>query len=119
MLMRTPESLNHDKHEYGDIKRKVDASYNANQSIWQVYWNEATLDVALEAGLTDLQAGTNSTFTNNNNRGQFYFNVVPLPYQARMVTNRQQINYQSYSSTYSTKRASIDLYQNRSTKGRL
>lgn len=84
MLMRTPESLNHDKHEYGDIKRKVDASYNANQSIWQVYWNEATLDVALEAGLTDLQAGTNSTFTNNNNRGQFYFNVVrPLGQQLK------------------------------------
>lgn len=77
MLIRPPESLFHEsKNDYGDIKRKVDASYNANQSIWQVYWNEATLDVALEAGLTDLQAGTNSTFTNNNNRGQFYFNHV-------------------------------------------
>lgn len=84
MLIRPPEALNHDRHDYGDIKRKVDASYNANQSIWQVYWNEATLDVALEAGLTDLQAGTNSTFTNNNNRGQFYFNVVrPLGQQVK------------------------------------
>jgi hypothetical protein len=84
MLIRPPESLAGMGSDYGDIKRKIEASYNANQSIWQVYWNEATLDVALEAGLTDLQAGTNSTFTNNNNRGQFYFNHVrPLGLQLK------------------------------------
>jgi len=84
MLMRPPESLGGKYGDYGPIKLKIESSYNANQSIWQVYWNEATLDVALEAGLTDLQAGTNSTFTNNNNRGQFYFNHVrPLGLQLK------------------------------------
>jgi len=83
MLMRPPESL-HPNTGYGDIRHKIEGSYNANQSIWQVYWNEATLDVALEAGITDLQAGTNSTFFNNNNRGQFYFNHVrPLGLQLK------------------------------------
>jgi hypothetical protein len=53
----------------------MDSDYSANQSIWQVYWTEATLDVRLEAGDTALMADLNQMLPNNN-RGSWYFNKV-------------------------------------------
>lgn len=89
MLMRQPESLN---DNYGAIKKKIDADYTANQSIWQIYWTEATIDTRLEAGDTSLMAELNTTLPNNN-RGSFYFNRVrPL---CNMVSGYQRRNRKS------------------------
>lgn len=89
MLMRPPEYLNSD---YGAIKKKMDSDYTANQSIWQVYWTEATIDTRLEAGDTALMADLNGSLPNNN-RGQWYFNRVrPL---CNMVSGYQRRNRKS------------------------
>ncbi len=89
MLMRPPEYLNSD---YGAIKKKMDSDYTANQSIWQVYWTEATIDTRLEAGYTALMADLNGSLPNNN-RGQWYFNRVrPL---CNMVSGYQRRNRKS------------------------
>jgi hypothetical protein len=89
MLMRQPEYLN-DAH--GAIKKKIDADYSANQSIWQVFWTEATLDTRLEAGDTALMADLNQMLPNNN-RGSWYFNRVrPL---CNMVSGFQRRNRKS------------------------
>jgi len=89
MLMRQPESLS---NNYGAIKKKIDADYTANQSIWQIYWTEATIDTRLEAGDTSLMAELNTTLPNNN-RGSWYFNRVrPL---CNMVSGHQRRNRKS------------------------
>ena len=89
MLMRQPESLN---DSYGAIKKKIDADYTANQSIWQIYWTEATIDTRLEAGDTSLMADLNQSLPNNN-RGSWYFNRVrPL---CNMVSGYQRRNRKS------------------------
>lgn len=89
MLMRPPEYLNDD---YGAIKKKIDSDYTANQSIWQVFWTEATLDSRLEAGDTALMADLNQMLPNNN-RGSWYFNRVrPL---CNMVSGYQRRNRKS------------------------
>lgn len=89
MLMRQTESL---PDSYGAIKKKIDSDYTANQSIWQVYWTEATLDVRLESGDTSLMADLNQSLPNNN-RGSWYFNRVrPL---CNMVSGYQRRNRKS------------------------
>ena len=87
--MRQPESLS---NNYGAIKKKIDSDYTANQSIWQIYWTEATIDTRLEAGDTSLMAELNTTLPNNN-RGSWYFNRVrPL---CNMVSGHQRRNRKS------------------------
>ena len=89
MLMREPESLN---SRYGAIKRKIDSDYNDNQSLWQIYWTEATIDTRLEAGDTSLMAELNTSLPNNN-RGSFYFNRTrPI---CNMVSGYQMRNRKS------------------------
>lgn len=89
MLMRGLEYLDAD---YTAIKKKIDADYTANQSIWQIYWTEATIDARLESGDVSLMAGVNASLPNNN-RGQFYFNRVrPL---CSMVSGYQRRNRKS------------------------
>ena len=89
MLLRQPEYLNSD---YGAIKKKIDSDYTANQSIWQIFWTEATLDTRLEAGDTSLMAELN-TSTPNNQRGSYYFNRTrPL---CNMVSGYQRRNRKS------------------------
>lgn len=89
MLMRTTESLYSPNNA---IKRKIDASYNANSSIWQMWQTQANLDVRLEAGDTTLMAQLNSTMPNNFH-GQYYFNKVrPL---LNMVGGHQRRNRKS------------------------
>jgi hypothetical protein len=85
MLMRAPESITTDG--YSAIKKKIDSDYTANQSIWQIYWTEATIDTRLEAGDTSLMAELNTSLPNNN-RGSWYFNRVrPL---CNMVSGHQR-----------------------------
>lgn len=87
--MRAPENLG---ETHTAIKRKIDADYNANQSIWQVYWTEATIDTRLEAGDTSLMADLNQQLPNNN-RGSYYFNRTrPL---CNMVSGYQRRNRKS------------------------
>jgi hypothetical protein len=77
--MRVPQSYGGD---YGAIKRKMDADWTANQSIWQMHQAEASIDTRLEAGDATLQTtlGGNAPV---NNRSNFYFNRVrPLISQA-------------------------------------
>lgn len=89
MLIRQPEVFDGD---FTYIKRKIDADYNANQSIWQIYWTESMIDVRLEAGDTTLMAEVNANLPNNN-RGQYYFNRTrPL---CSMVSGRQRQNRKS------------------------
>ena len=89
MLMRPGEYLD---SNYTAIKKKIDSDYAANQSIWQVYWTEATLDTRLEAGDTSLMADLNQQLPNNN-RGSWYFNRVrPL---CNMVQGYQRRNRKS------------------------
>ncbi len=84
MLIRETESLT---SQFGSIKKKIDADYNAHQSIWQVYWTEATLDTRLEAGDVSLMAEMNSTLPNNRG-GSYYFNRTrPL---LSMVSGQQR-----------------------------
>ncbi len=88
MLMRQTETLN---DSYSAIKKKIDADYTANQSIWQIYWTEATIDTRLEAGDASLMAELNTTTPNN--KGSFYFNRVrPL---CNMVSGYQRRNRKS------------------------
>ena len=94
MLIRQPESIDsaQGQGDHSAIKRKIDADYTANQSIWQIFWTEATLDTRLEAGDTSLMAELNTT-TPNNNRGSWYFNRVrPL---CNMVSGFQRRNRKS------------------------
>ena len=87
--MRPPETLN---NRFAAIKKKIDSDYTANQSIWQIYWTEGTLDTRLEAGDTSLMADINSSLPNNN-RGQWYFNRVrPL---CGSVSGKQRQNRKS------------------------
>lgn len=90
MLMRPLESITTDGYEA--IRKKINSDYAANQSIWQVYWTEASLDTRLEAGDTSLTAELNTTFPNNN-RGSWFFNRVrPL---CNMVSGHQRRNRKS------------------------
>lgn len=85
MLIRPQESL--PQSDYSAIKNKIDAIYNANQSIWQVFWTEGTLDTRLEAGDTSLMAEINTNLTRSGS-GSYYFNRVrPL---CNMVSGRQR-----------------------------
>jgi len=88
MLMRQPEYLDED---YGAIKKKIDADYSANQSIWQTYWVEATTDTRLEAGDVGLMNEINPAAPNNGTA--WYFNRVrPL---CNMVSGHQRRNRKS------------------------
>ena len=89
MLIRPMQYLGGD---FTAIKMKIDSDYNANQSIWQIFWTESTLDTRLEAGDSSLMAELNTT-TANNNRGSYYFNRVrPL---CNMVSGTQRRNRKS------------------------
>jgi hypothetical protein len=75
MLIRPPETL--DFNSFGAIKRKIDSDYNANESLWQTYWKEATIDTRLEAGDTSLGSEIGSWTSNNSSNTQtWYFNRV-------------------------------------------
>ncbi|HEY5268697.1 MAG TPA: hypothetical protein VII94_06295 [Candidatus Saccharimonadales bacterium] len=90
--MRQTDSLISMDGGYSAIKKKIDADYTANQSIWQIYWTEATIDTRLEAGDTSLMAELNTTMPNSN-KGSFYFNRVrPL---CNMVSGYQRRNRKS------------------------
>jgi len=89
MLIRPQEYLPGD---FTDIKRKIDTDYNANQSIWQVFWTEATLDTRLEAGDTSLMAEINTNLTSNANANYYFNRVRPL---LSMVSGRQIDNRKS------------------------
>ncbi len=89
MLIRPPDHISRD---YGAIEKRMMADYNANQSLWQIFWTEGTLDTRLEAGDTSLMADINGSMPNNN-RGQWYFNRVrPL---CNMVSGYQRRNRRS------------------------
>jgi len=89
MLIRQPDSLFID---HSAIKRKMDSDYNANQSIWAVWWSESAIDSRLEAGDTNLMVELNSGMPNNQN-STFYFNRVrPL---LNMVSGMQRKNRKS------------------------
>lgn len=91
MLIRPPEYIN-ETEGYGAIKKKINIDYQSNQSIWQIFWTEATLDTRLEAGDTALMADLNQQLPNNN-RGSWYFNRVrPL---CNMVSGYQRQNRKS------------------------
>lgn len=66
----TPVSLDAD---YSAIKAKMDADYQNNQSIWNVFWTRANQNVRLEAGDPTIM---NSWGNNNATLGQsnYYFN---------------------------------------------
>lgn len=70
MLSRVPQNL---FEGYPDIKRKIDASYNANQSAWAAYWNQASLDARTEAGDSSLTNAFATTMPWNNG-SNLYFN---------------------------------------------
>ena len=63
MLIRPPEYIN-ETEGYGAIKKKINIDYQSNQSIWQIFWTEATLDTRLEAGDTALMADLNQQLPN-------------------------------------------------------
>lgn len=87
--MRVPEYLG---DPYSAIKRKIDADYSANQSLWAIYWTESTIDTRLEAGDSSLMADLNQMLPNNN-RGSYYFNRTrPL---CNMVSGYQRRNRKS------------------------
>lgn len=88
MLIRQPEYIN---DGYSAIKKKIDSDYTANQSIWQVYWTEATIDTRLEAGDTSLMNEINAATPNGGS--SWYFNRTrPL---CNMVSGRQRQNRKS------------------------
>lgn len=72
MLRKFPENL---FDGYSAIKNKIDNDYNANQSIWAGWWNQATIDTRLEAGEAGLQGelGNSSPFNPNTS---FFFNCT-------------------------------------------
>jgi hypothetical protein len=89
MLMRQVQSIDQD---YSPIKKKMDADYTANTSIWQVYWTEASLNNRLEAGDSSTMAELNSAIPTNG-RPQWYINYVrPL---INMVSGHQRRNRKS------------------------
>lgn len=91
MLIRPPEYIS-ETEGFGAIKKKINIDYQSNQSIWQIFWTEATLDTRLEAGDTALMADLNQQLPNNN-RGSWYFNRVrPL---CNMVSGYQRQNRKS------------------------
>lgn len=65
-----PQSLDAD---FSAIKAKMDADYQNNQSIWNVFWTRANQNVRLEAGDPTIM---NSWGNNNQNLGSsnYYFN---------------------------------------------
>ena len=75
MLMREPVYLPDNNNDFGAIKKKIDASYLASQSLWQMHQQEATIDTQLEAGETTLLGGLSPSIANNN-RSNYYFNRV-------------------------------------------
>jgi hypothetical protein len=88
MLMRSTETLD---NNYSAIKKKIDSDYNANQSLWQVYWTEATIDTRLESGDAGLMTDLNPAQPNG--RTNFYFNRVrPI---CNMVSGYQRRNRKS------------------------
>ncbi len=70
----------------------MDSDYTANQSIWQQYWTEATIDVRLESGDTGLMAELNPQMINNNGGGYYFNRTRPL---CNMVSGHQRRNRKS------------------------
>jgi hypothetical protein len=90
MLIAQPDYLP-TSDNYSAIKKKIDADYSANQSIWQIYWTEATIDSRLEAGDISLMSELSQGLPTN--RSSFYFNRVrPL---CNMVSGHQRSNRKS------------------------
>ena len=74
--------------EYTSIKKKIDATYTANNSIWMSHQTEATIDTRLEAGDVSLNGDLSSTPQFYNGRASYYFNRTrPL---CNMVSGRQR-----------------------------
>ena len=92
MLMRQTDSIDSLSNGYDAIKRKIDSDYDANQSIWQIYWTEAAIDTRLESGDTSLMAELNTTLPNNNGGSWFFNRVRPL---CNMVSGHQRRNRKS------------------------
>lgn len=75
--------------DHTSIKKKIDATYTANNAIWQAHQREAVIDTRLEAGDISLNAdigGGSQGFYNG--RASYYFNRTrPL---CNMVSGRQR-----------------------------
>lgn len=70
MFTPSPESLNSD---FSAIKSKKDNDYQNNQSVWNVFWNKANLNVRTESGdPTIMSSWTNNPSTLGNSN--FYLN---------------------------------------------
>lgn len=92
MLLVPQESIDFAGDQYAAIKKKIDTDYSANQSLWQIFWTESTIDTRLEAGDTSLMSELNQQLPTNN-RANFYFNRVrPL---CNMVSGYQRRNRKS------------------------
>lgn len=84
MLIQPIESL---KQRHAAIKKVIDTNYNANQSVWQIYWTEATRDVRLEAGDITLMNEFSGVQPNNNSVSYYFNRVRPL---LNMVSGQQR-----------------------------
>jgi hypothetical protein len=70
MLTSSPEYLDQD---FSAIKAKKDNDYQNNQSVWNVFWSRATINVRLEAGdptIMNTEGNTIATIGSSN----YYFN---------------------------------------------
>lgn len=89
MLMRRPESLGID---YSAIKRKLDADWLANESIWNIQKSEAAIDTRLEAGDSTLISQLMPGLPYNNQNNIYFNRVRPLLSQ---VSGHQRRNRKS------------------------
>jgi len=74
MLIRQPDYLSAD---YSDIKKKMFTDYTVNQSLWQTYWAQATIDCKLEAGDSSYMNQL-STWSFNDAASLYFNRVRPL-----------------------------------------
>lgn len=89
LMMRQTQDLD---TSYEAIKKKIDADYLANKSLWQTYWVEASLDTRLEAGDPGLMGELYPSMPVNA-RASWYFNRVrPI---CNMVSGFQRRNRKS------------------------
>jgi hypothetical protein len=77
---------------YSSIKKKMDDSYLANQSLWQVYWTEAMIDNRLEAGDLSLMPELTGTQFNGGGNQYFFNRTRPI---CNMVSGYQRRNRKS------------------------
>lgn len=96
MLFRPPESISQTRNgaDYSAIKKRIMASYYGNYSVWQDYWSNAMMDMALEAGVTNFNGvygGGYSGAQGNNLSVELTFNEVrPLGQQLKGYQQRNR-----------------------------